>query len=59
MNKKALEAFGKQVAKSIKAEADLTDFCKTLTKIRVEVVLNAELDEHLDYARHEQSQQNN
>jgi transposase-like protein len=59
MNKKALEAFGKQAAKSIKTEADLTDFRRMLTKITVEAALNAELDEHLGYARHEQSQQNN
>jgi putative transposase len=59
MNKKALEAFGKQAAKSIKTAADLTDFRSMLTKITVEPALNAELDEHLGYARHEQSQQNN
>lgn len=59
MNKKELEAFGKQAAKSIKTEADLTDFRKMLTKITVEAALNAELDEHLGYPRHEQSQQNN
>ena len=59
MNKKELEAFGKQAAKSIKTEADLTDFRKMLTKITVEAALNAELDEHLGYSRHEQSQQNN
>jgi len=59
MNKKELEAFGKQAAKSIKTEADLTDFRKMLTKITVEAALNAELDEHLGYSRHEQSHQNN
>jgi putative transposase len=59
MNKKELEAFGKQAAKSIKTEADLTDFRRMLTKITVEAALNAELDEHLGYARHEQSQKNN
>lgn len=59
MNKKELEALGKQAAKSIKTEADLTDFRKMLTKITVEAALNAELDEHLGYSRHEQSQQNN
>ena len=32
MNKKELEAFAKQAAKSIKSEADLTDFRKMLTK---------------------------
>ena len=59
MNKKELEAFARQAAKSIKTEADLTDFRKMLTKVTVEAALNAELDEHLGYARHEQSEQDN
>ena len=59
MNKKELEAFAKQAAKSIKTEADLTDFRKMLTKVTVEAALNAELDEHLGYSRHEQSEQPN
>lgn len=59
MNKKELEAFAKQAAKSIKTEADLTDFRKMLTKVTVEAALNAELDEHLGYSRHEQSHKDN
>jgi len=59
MNKKELEAFAKQAAKTIKSEADLTDFRKMLTKVTVEAALNAELDEHLGYARHEQSNHSN
>jgi len=59
MNKKELEAFAKQAAKSIKSEADLTDFRKMLTKVTVEAALNAELDEHLGYARHEQTNHQN
>lgn len=59
MNKKELEAFAKQAAKSIKTEADLTDFRKMLTKVTVEAALNAELDEHLGYSRHEQSSSGN
>ena len=59
MNKKELEAFAKQAAKSIKSEADLTDFRKMLTKVTVEAALNAELDEHLGYTRHEQSEYSN
>jgi putative transposase len=39
MNKRALEAFAKQAAKSIKTEADLTDFRSMLTKITVEAAL--------------------
>ncbi|GEK56177.1 hypothetical protein PES01_30220 [Pseudoalteromonas espejiana] len=59
MNNKELEAFAKQAAKSIKTEADLTDFRKMLTKVTVEAALNAELDEHLGYARHEQASKDN
>lgn len=59
MNKKELEAFAKQAAKSIKTESDLTDFRKMLTKVTVEAALNAELDEHLGYARHEQASKDN
>jgi len=59
MNKKELEAFAKQAAKSIKTESDLTDFRKMLTKVTVEAALNAELDEHLGYARHEQANKDN
>ncbi len=59
MNKNELEAFAKQAAKSIKSEADLTDFRKMLTKVTVEAALNAELDEHLGYSRHEQSDKEN
>ena len=59
MNKKELEAFAKQAAKGIKSEQDLTDFRKILTKITVEAALNAELDEHLGYSRHEQSSKDN
>lgn len=40
MNKKELEAFAKEPAKSIKSETDLTDFRKMLTKVTVEAALN-------------------
>ncbi len=40
MNKKELEAFAKQAAKSIKTEADLTDFRKMLTKVTVEAAFS-------------------
>ena len=51
MDKKALEAFTREAAKSIKTESDLDDFRKMLTKVTVETALNAELDEHLGYLR--------
>lgn len=59
MNKKELEAFAREAAKSIKSESDLNDFRQMLTKVTVETALNAELDDHLGYGRHEQSESSN
>jgi transposase-like protein len=59
MDKKLLEALAKQAAKSIKTESDLNDFQKMLTKVTVETALNAELDDHLGYEKHEESTSNN
>ncbi|HHX8684082.1 IS256 family transposase [Vibrio diabolicus] len=53
MDKKALEAFAREAAKSIKTESDLDGFRKMLTKVTVETALNAELDEHLGYQKHQ------
>lgn len=47
MNRKQLEEFAREAAKSIKTESDLNDFRKMLTKVTVETALNVELDEHL------------
>ncbi len=47
MNKKKLEVFVKQVVKDIKSEQALIYFRKILTKITVEVALNAEFEEDL------------
>ena len=59
MNKKELEAFAKEAAKGIKTEKDLAEFSQMLTKITVEAALNAELDEHLGYEKHAQSESSN
>lgn len=59
MNKKELEAFAKEAAKGIKTEKDLAEFSQMLTKITVEAALHAELDEHLGYEKHAQSDANN
>ncbi|HAU8253731.1 TPA: IS256 family transposase [Vibrio vulnificus] len=53
MDKKALEAFAREAAKSNKTESDLDDFRKMLTKVTIETALNAELDEHLGYQKHQ------
>ena len=59
MNKKELEAFAREAAKSIKTEKDLNAFSQMLTKVTVETVLNAELDDHLGYDKHQESSSEN
>jgi putative transposase len=59
MNKKELQAIAQAAAKNIKTEEDLNEFRQMLTKITVEAALNAELDDHLGFDRHEQSESDN
>jgi putative transposase len=59
MNKEQLEAFAREAAKTIKTESDLDDFRQMLTKVTVETVLNAELDDHLGYEKHQCSSDDN
>jgi len=59
MNKEQLEAFAREAAKTIKTEGDLNDFRRMLTKVTVETALNAELDEHLGYGKHQSSDADN
>ena len=55
MKKKELQAIAQAAAKNIKTEEDLNEFRQMLTKITVEAALNAELDDHLGFDKHEQS----
>ncbi|WP_409522710.1 IS256 family transposase [Nitrincola sp. MINF-07-Sa-05] len=59
MNRKELEAFAREAAKGLKTEKDLNEFSQMLTKITVEAALNAELNEHLGYERHQPSDNTN
>lgn len=59
MNKKELEAFAKEAAKGIKTPEDLNEFSQMLKKITVEAALNAEMDEHLGYEKHQTSSTRN
>jgi len=59
MKNRELHAIAQAAAKNIKSEADLNEFRQMLTKITVEAALNAELDDHLGFARHEQSETDN
>ena len=51
MNRKELEALGKELAKGIKTQKDLAEFSQTLSKITAEAALNAELDDRLGYEK--------
>jgi len=55
MNKEELQEIAQAAAKNIKTEEDLNEFRQMLTKITVEAALNAELDDHLGYERHEKA----
>jgi len=55
MNLDELQKIAKVAAKNLKTEQDLNEFSAMLTKISVEAALNAELDEHLGYDKHEKT----
>ena len=55
MDSKEIEALALKAAKGIKTEEDLNNFRRMMTKITVEAALNAELDEHLGYDKHERA----
>lgn len=55
ITKKDLEAFAKEAAKNIKTPQDVNEFSQMLKKITVEAALNAEMDEHLGYEKHQTS----
>ena len=59
MKKKELQEIAQAAAKNIKTEEDLNEFRQMLTKITVEAALNAELDDHLGFDKHEQSESDN
>ena len=55
MKTEELQKIAQEAAKNIKTEQDLAAFQQRLTKVTVEAALNAELDDHLGYERHEKS----
>ena len=48
-----VRALAEELAKGIKTEADLSKLTRALRKNFIETVLNAELDEHLGYDKHD------
>jgi len=59
MDHKEIQAIAQAAAKNIKTQDDLKEFQQMLTKITVEAALNAELDDHLGYIKHEPSDADN
>ncbi len=59
MNLDELQKIAKVAAQNLKTEQDLNEFSAMLTKISVEAALNAELDEHLGYDKHEKTNTSN
>lgn len=52
MERAQLQAIAKELAKTVKTEADLNRLSQELLKMTVEAVLNVELDDHLGYSKH-------
>ncbi len=48
-----IEAIGKELAKKVKTQKDLSEITSQLMKVVLETALNAELDDHLGYEKHE------
>ena len=55
MKTQDIQALAAQAAKNIKSEHDLNEFKQLLTKMTLESALNAELDEHLGYDKHDKA----
>ena len=59
MNKKEVEALAREAAKGLKTEADVTELSRAFRKVLIESMLDAEMDEHLGYAKHGLSDSSN
>ena len=53
MDESKVRALAEEIAKGIKTESDLNELTRTLRKNFIETALNAELDEHLGYDKHD------
>lgn len=51
-----IEEIGKELAKNVKTQKDLSDITGQLMKVVLESALNAELEEHLGYSKNEKSE---
>jgi transposase-like protein len=53
LNNDKLKAMAKELAKDMKTDADLSEVMRQLTKLTIETALDAEMDEHLGYVKHD------
>lgn len=53
MDESKVRALAEEIAKGIKTESDLNELTRALRKNFIETALNAELDEHLGYDKHD------
>jgi putative transposase len=59
MNTKEIESLARKAAKGVKTEADVATLSSTFRKVLLETMLEAEMDDHLGYSKHEQSERGN
>jgi len=48
-----IAALARKIGKEFKSEQDVADFSRLLKKMAVEAALGAEMEEHLDYGKHD------
>jgi len=58
MDQEKLKALAEELAKDVKTPEDLSTLSAQLTKLTVEAALNAEMDNHLGYSKHDLSGRN-
>ena len=59
MNKKEIEALAKRIAKQVKGPEGVHEVLTALNKNLLETMLEAEMDEHVGYDKHQHSQSSN
>lgn len=59
LNSDQLKTISKELAKNVKSQEDLANLTSMLVKMTVEAALGAEMEEHLGYAKHQESSTSN
>ena len=59
LNSDQLKTISKELAKNVKSQEDLANLTSMLVKMTVEAALGAEMEEHLGYAKHQESRTSN